>query len=432
MLAFFNLVRIFLLFVFLLPLFIFSKKRAIYLFLKFSGPSFIKLGQVLALRSDIVGIEVAEILQKFYDKLPPFSERKVKKIINLEFGKNFDEVFAQFDFRAVACASIAQVHKARLQTGQVVAVKILRPNIKKVMRRDIASLKLLAILTSPFSKFIKKFFLDIAKLLDEVARYELDLLNEAANASKLCEDLKNVKGFYVPEIFWRFSTSKILVLQWLDGIAFSDEKAIKESVFDKKQIAKNFVLGYFEQAYGNGFFHGDMHPGNLFLLVNGDIGVVDFGIMGVIDKKTRIAIAEIFIGFLNRDYKKVAQIHLDAGLVPKGTNIDDLALSCRKIGESIIGLNVVEIPIAKLLLNLIEMTRNYKMDARSELLLLQKTILTVEGVAMMLDLEVNIWDLARPWMKEWAKKNIGFDARIRDAALDLFGVLKDLVVGYKR
>lgn len=414
-----------------MPLFIFSKKRAIYFFLKFSGPSFVKLGQILALRSDIIGVEIAQILQKFYDKLSSFSERKVKKIINLEFGKNFNEIFSEFNFMAIASASIAQVHKAKLQDGQEVAVKILRPKIRKIMQRDIASLKLLAFLSYPFSKFLNKFLLNIVKLLNEVAHYELDLLNEAANASKLRQDLKDVKGFYVPEIFWHFSTSRILVLQWLDGIAFSDERAIKESSFDKKQIAKNLVISYFNQAYGNGFFHGDMHPGNLFLLKNGDIGVVDFGIMGKIDKKMRIAIAEIFIGFLNRDYQKVAKIHADVGLVPKNINIDDLALSCRKIGESVVGLNVANIPIAKLLLNLIEMTRNYKMDTRSELLLLQKTILMVEGVAMTLDCEINIWNLAQPWMKDWAKQNIAFDAKIRDAALDLFEGLKDLIVNLK-
>jgi ubiquinone biosynthesis protein len=252
-------------------------------------------------------------------------------------------------------------------------------------------------------------------------------MHEASNASKLREDLKDVKGFYVPEIYWQFSSQKILVLEWLDGIAFSNSKAIQDSNFDKKQIAENLVISYFNQVYVHGFFHADMHPGNLFLLKNGDIGVVDFGIMGKIDKKTRLGIAEILIGFLNRDYKRVAQLHIDIGLVPSNTKVDDLALSCRRIGETIVGSDVKDIPVAKLLGGLIAMTRDYKMDTRPELLLLQKTVLLVEGVGVSLDPNLNIWNLARPWIKNWAQKNIGFDAKIRDAMLDLFEMAKKFV-----
>jgi ubiquinone biosynthesis protein len=385
-----------------------------------AGPSFIKLGQLLSVRSDIIGEKLATVLAKFCDDLPPFPEKNVREILNTEFGKNFDKIFIAFNFTPVASASIAQVHKAKLNNGKDVAVKILRPRIAQIMARDITSLKLLSRLSSPFSKFATKFLSDVALLLEQVTRYELDLLHEASNASKLREDLKDVKGFYVPEIFWQFSAQKILVLEWLDGISFSNKEAIRNCEFDKKEIAKNLVISYFNQVYVHGFFHADMHPGNLFLLKNGDIGVVDFGIMGKIDKKTRLAIAEILIGFLSRDYKRVAQLHVDAGLVSEDVNIEDLALSCRKIGETIVGSDVRDIPLAKLLTNLISMTRDYKMDTRPELLLLQKTVLLVEGVGVMLDPKLNIWNLARPWIKEWAKSNIGFDAKIRDAFVDLF------------
>lgn len=406
---------------------VFSKKRAIYLFLHFAGPSFVKLGQILSVRSDIIGDELSEILANFYDKVKPFSQKKVKKILQKEFANNFTKVFSDFDFKEVASASIAQVHKAKLTNGNDVAVKILRPNIKKIIQRDIASVKLLSFLLTPFSSFLKKFLSDVGLLLKEVSKYELDLMHEAANASRLREELKDVKGFYVPEIFWQFCSEKILVLQWLDGIPFSNQKAIKETHFDKRQIAENLVIAYFNQVYAHGFFHADMHPGNLFLLKNGDIGVVDFGIMGKIDKKTRLAIAEILIGFLSKDYKKVAQIHLEANLVSSDVNIDDLALSCRRIGETIVGSDVKDIPLAKLLSSLIAMTRDYKMDTRPELLLLQKTVLIVEGVGVMLNPDLNIWNLARPWIKEWAKTNIGFDAKIRDAILDFFEVVKKIV-----
>ncbi len=424
MIAVINLFRLAALFLLFLPLGIFNKNVAVFYFLKFSGPSFIKLGQLLSVRPDLVGKKMAQTLSSFQDQIPPFCNKKLRKILVQEFEKNFDKIFAEFNFKSVASASIAQVHKAKLQDGRIVAVKILRPQIAQIMARDIATLKILIKFLGIFSKFLEKSFSDIADLLAQASKSELDLLREAANASRLKEDLKDVKGFYVPEIFWKFSTSKILVLEWLDGIPLSNSKEIANSSFDKKQIAQNLVISYFTQVYVHGFFHADMHPGNLFLLKNGDIGVVDFGIMGQIDKKTRLAVAEILIGFLNKDYRRVAQLHVDAAFVPQGTDVDDLALSCRKIGETIVGSDVKDISIATLLSNLITMTRDYKMETRPEILLLQKTLLLVEGVGVALDPSLNIWDLARPWVREWAKKNIGFDAKIRDTMIDLFELAK--------
>lgn len=389
-----------------------------------AGPSFIKLGQILSVRPDLIGEKLAATLSVFQDSVAPFSGWHARRILEEELGGNYKNFFSKFNFIPVASASIAQVHQAMLGDGRVIAVKILRPGIERIMARDLSTLKLLIKLIAIFSEFLASSFSDIADLLKEVARTELDLLHEAAAASKLRDDLKDVKGFYVPEIFWRFSTQKILTIEWIDGIPFSDKLAIKNSSFDKKEIAKNLVISYFNQVYVHGFFHADMHPGNLFLLKNGDIGVVDFGIMGRIDKKTRIAVAEILIGFLNKDYQRVAKIHIDANLVPPQTNIDDLALSCRKIGETIVGSNVSDISLAKLLTNLIVMTHDYKIAARPELLLLQKTLILVEGVGVTLDPNLNIWDLARPWIKEWAKKNIGFDAKIRDTIVDILELVK--------
>lgn len=422
MLSILNILRLFVIFLLCLPFYFVRKNRALFFFLKFSGPSFIKLGQILASRPDIIGQPLANSLSILQDKLPSFCQKTVKKTLKEEFGDGFEKSFKEFNFVAASSASIAQVHKAVLQDGQVVAVKILRPQIRKIMARDISTLKLIAKILTIFSKPLSKAARDIANLLEAVAKSELDLLQEAANASRLKEDLKDVKGFYVPKIFWKFSTSKVLVLEWLDGIPFSNKAEILAAPFEKRQIAQNLVISYFNQVYSNGFFHADMHQGNLFLLKNGDIGVVDFGIIGQIDKKTRLAIAEILIGFLNKNYQRVAQIHIDAGLVPVHTNVDKLALSCRKIGETIVGADVKDISVAKLLTNLIAMTREYEMDARPDLLLLQKTIFLVEAVGIMLDPNLNIWDLARPWIKDWAKQNLGFDAKIRDAMFDLFGL----------
>lgn len=424
MISVLNLLRLLALLLASLPLFFFSKNRAIYFFLRLAGPSFIKLGQALAVRPDLVGDELASHLASFQDRIPPFSSCKVRKILAQEFGENFSKIFAEFDFSPVASASIAQVHVAKLFDGKKVAVKIIRPRIAQIMARDIATLSFLGKISKIFSKFLSKFFIDLCDLLKEVSLSELDLLHEASHASKLREEMTDVKGFYVPQIFWKFSSQKILVLEWLDGIPFSNRKAILSSNFDKKQIAQNLVIAYFNQVYVHGFFHADMHPGNLFLLKNGDIGVVDFGIMGSIDKKTRLAVAEILIGFLHKNYRRVAQLHVDAGLVPANCDIDDLAISCRKIGETIVGANVREISLAKLLNSLIAMTRNHEMVVKPELLLLQKTVLLVEGVGVMLDPELNMWELARPWVSEWAKKNIGFDAKVRDAVVDLFELIR--------
>ncbi len=422
----FNLARLFLLLVFYFVLYPFLRNRSIYCFLRFAGPSFIKLGQILSVRPDLVGENLARTLSSFQDSLPAFSEKEVRKVLNSEYS-DFTKIFLEFDFQAISAASIAQVHKATTFDGKRVAVKILRPRIDKIVVRDIDSLKIIIKGTRVLSKFLAKSLSDIALLLEELAKSELDLLQEAANASKLKEDLKNVKGFYVPEVFWKFSTKKVLVLEFIDGVSFSNKEVISESNFDKKKIAENFVVSYFTQVYGNGFFHADMHPGNLFLMKNGDVAVVDFGIMGMIDKKTRIAVAEILIGFLNKDYKRVAQVHIEAGLVPKDVNVDSLSLSCRKIGETIVGANVRDISLASLLENLLTMTRDYNMVTKPELLLLQKTLLLVEGVGVLLDKDLNMWQIARPWLKEWAKKNIGFDAKIRDVLWDLIGLAKDFI-----
>jgi len=420
-----NLFRLIFILILATPFFFYNKEKAIYFFFNFAGPSFIKLGQLLSVRADLVGEKIALSLAKFQDCIAPFSKKKVSNILQQEFGNNFDKVFKEFDFNPVASASIAQVHKAKLINDVNVAVKITRPNIHKTMMCDISTLRLLNKICYLFSKFLAKTFKDIADLLEQTAKYELDLLHEGANGSKLRDDMIGAKGFYVPQIFWQYSSKNILIIEWIDGIPFSDSQAIAQSKFDKKILAENLVLSYFRQVYVHGFFHADMHPGNLFLKDNGDIAVVDFGIMGKIDKKTRIAVAEVLIGFLHRNYQKVAEIHVEAGFVPKETNIDDLALSCRKIGEMIVGVDVKDISIAKLLTALIDLSRNYKMETKPELLLLQKTLMLVEGVGVSLDPKLNIWTLARPWVKEWAKTNIGFDAKIRDNILNLLQLAKE-------
>lgn len=426
MLTIINFVRLKLLAISLLPLLIFRQEKAVFYFLKLAGPSFIKLGQALSTRPDIVGDNLANILAKFQDKLPPFSKKQTQRILNEEFGDKLSQYFSDINLEAIASASIAQVHKAVLrENNQEVAIKILRPKITKTFNRDIKTLNLLIFFVRIFSKFYAKTLRDISDLLKSTSLTELDLLLEAANASKLKSDLKDVKGIYVPEVFWQYSSSKILVIQWLQGTAFSNKEAIAKTKFDKEEIAKNLVICYFNQVYVNGFFHGDMHPGNLILLDNGDIGLIDFGIIGKIDKKTRNCIAEILISYLNKDYERVAKLHISGSLVPSDTHFEDLAISCRKIGETIVGANVKDISAAKLLTSLLVMTKEYNISTKPELLLLQKTALLVEGVGVVLNPNLNMWNLAKPWVTKWAKNNIGFDAKIRDFILDFIDHIKN-------
>ncbi len=424
----FNLLRLTFLFLISVILYLFIRNKAIYFFLKLSGPSFIKLGQLLANRPDLVGDDLALNLSSFQDRLPSFSFKKIVQIIESEFSQPLDKLFTEFCPTPVASASIAQVHKAITIDGDIVAVKVLRPNIKALIHRDIATLRLLAFFSGLFSAYFKEKILNIVDLLDACSQKELDLFCEAAAAAELKEKLIDVQGFYVPKVYWGLVANKVLTTQWIDGVPFSNRQAIFQAIldngFDKINIARNLVVSYFNQVYVHGFFHADMHGGNLFLMKNGDIGVVDFGIMGSIDKKTRIAITEIVIAFLDRNYKKVAQLHIDAGLVPENIDINEFVLSCRVIGELVVDKAVGQVSMAKLLDNLLKMTRKYQMQTKPELLLLQKTMMLVEGIGMFLDKDLNIWDLAKPFVKDWAKKNIGFDAKIRDFVVEILGIIK--------
>jgi len=382
----------------------------------------------LANRPDLVGDDLASQLSSFQDRLPSFSFQKIVKTIESEFSQSLNKIFSEFDPIPVASASIAQVHKAKTIDGDIVAVKVLRPNIKALICRDIATLRLLAFFTGLFSVYFKEKISNIVELLDACSQKELDLFCEAAAAAELKEKLADVKGFYVPKVYWSLASNKVLATEWINGVPFSDRQAIflaiENNGFNKVDIARNLVVSYFNQVYVHGFFHADMHGGNLFLMKNGDIGVVDFGIMGSIDKKTRIAITEIVIAFLDRNYKKVAQLHIDAGLVPENIDINEFVLSCRVIGELVVDKAVGQVSMAKLLENLLKMTRKYQMKTKPELLLLQKTMMLVEGIGMFLDKDLNIWDLAKPFVKEWAKSNIGFDSKIRDFVVEILGVIK--------
>jgi len=371
------------------------------------GTTFIKLGQFLATRPDIIGENIAKELEKLQDKLPAFSTFQAKNILRDEIGKeNFSQIKNLSE--PIAAASIAQVHFATIvdsNKNKEVAVKILRPNIEKLFNEELDALMLLAYIIENLIKKAKRLKLvEVVQLLREITNVEMDLRFEAAAANELYENTKNDIGFKVPKIYWNQTSKKILCLDKINGISIREVDKLKSQNIDVKIIAKNIIQHFLRQAVRDGFFHADMHQGNLFVTNDGNIIPVDFGIMGRLDKYNRKYLAEILYGFIKRDYKKVADVHFLAGLVSKKVSKDEFAQALRSIGEPIFGQSVKNISGGKLLSQLFEITEKFNMQTQIQLLLLQKTMVVVEGVARKLDPDTNIWNISRPILEEWLKE----------------------------
>ena len=371
------------------------------------GTTFIKLGQFLATRPDIIGEELSKKLENLQDRLPPFSLHEAKQIIKKDLGENtYDSIINLSE--PVAAASIAQVHKAQINdngTIKDVAIKILRPNIKKIFNEEIDAMMLFAFLVeSTIQKTKRLKLIEVVFLLKEITNLEMDLRFEAAAANEYAENTKNDTGFHVPQIYWNFTSENVMTLDWVDGVSIRETEELKKRNLNTEKIAENIIQSFLRHAVRDGFFHADMHQGNIFIDNNGQIVPIDFGIMGRLDKMSKRFLAEILFGFIQRDYRKVAEVHLVAGLVPKNVPIDDLAQALRSIGEPIFGQAVKDISGGKLLKQLFDVTEKFNMQTQPQLLMLQKTMVVVEGVARKLNPNTNIWTTSKPVLESWLKE----------------------------
>ena len=371
------------------------------------GTTFIKLGQFLATRPDIIGESLSKELENLQDRLPPFSQDQAKKIIKDDLGTNTYNSIINLS-EPVAAASIAQVHKAQIDDNGIikdVAIKILRPDIKKIFNEEIDAIMLFAFLVESLVKKTKRLKLvDVVFLLKEITNLEMDLRFEAAAANEYAENTKNDIGFNVPQTYWNYTSENVMTLDWVEGISIRETDELKKRDINTKKLAEDIIQNFLRHAVRDGFFHADMHQGNILIDNDGHIVPIDFGIMGRLDKMSKRFLAEILFGFIQRDYKKVAEVHLIAGLVPKDVPINDLAQALRSIGEPIFGQAVKDISGGKLLKQLFDVTEKFNMQTQPQLLMLQKTMVVVEGVARKLNPETNIWTTSKPILENWLKE----------------------------
>ncbi len=379
------------------------------------GPAYIKFGQILSTRPDVVGADLAMQLRVLQDKLPPFDSAQAKKIVASEFETTMEDLFSEFS-EPVAAASIAQVHRGRLkETGQEVAVKVLRPGIERAFRKDIDAFYLIASVIetlSPSSRRLRPQ--EVIAHFEGVVMGELDLRVESSAAGEFAANTENDDGFRVPKVNWHYSSRHVMMLDWAEGLPYGEVEQIRAADHDLEAIAARTLQMFLRHALRDGFFHADMHQGNLKVSPEGDIIALDFGIMGRLDEYTRRVYAEILMGFIRRDYRRVAEVHFEAGYVPADRDIDEFARALRSVGEPIFGMDASRISMARLLSYLFDVTEQFGMQTRTELILLQRTMVVVEGVARSLDPNINIWSVARPVVEGYITDNIGPKAMVRD------------------
>ncbi|MBK0326164.1 2-polyprenylphenol 6-hydroxylase [Rhodobacteraceae bacterium F11138] len=379
------------------------------------GPAYIKFGQVLSTRPDVVGDDLAQQLRVLQDKLPPFPTEQAKAEVARELGHPVTELFSEFD-EPVAAASIAQVHRARVAaTGDEVAVKVLRPGIERAFRKDVDAFYFAARIIDLFAPGARRLRpMEVIEHFDGVVRGELDLRLESAAASEFAANTKDDEGFQLPQVQWNLSARRVMTLGWADGVNLGDNAALDAAGHDRRALSERVLKLFLLHALRDGYFHADMHQGNLKVAANGDIIAYDFGIMGHIDEYTRRVYAEILFGFIRRDYRRVAEVHFEAGYVPADKDVDEFARALRAVGEPIFGMDATQISMGRLLNYLFEVTERFGMETRTELILLQRTMVVVEGVARSLNPHTNIWEVARPVVEDYIKQSIGPRAVLND------------------
>lgn len=379
------------------------------------GPAYIKLGQVLSTRPDVVGSDVAQQLRVLQDKLPPFPREAAIRTVEAELGRPLGDVFSSFS-EPVAAASIAQVHKAHLVgSGEAVAVKVLRPGIERAFRRDIDAFYTAARTIEALAPAARRLRpMDVIAHFESVVMGELDLRLESASASAFATNTAEDPGFRVPAVVWSASGRRVMTLEWVDGLNATDLAALDAAGHDRPDLARRILQVFLRHALRDGFFHADMHQGNLRIGPGGEIIALDFGIMGRIDAYTRRVYAEILYGFIQRDYTRVAEVHFEAGYVPADRDVGEFALALRAVGEPIFGMDASRISMGKLLSYLFDVTERFGMETRTELILLQRTMVVVEGVSRTLDPHMNIWDGAHPVVEEYIRDSIGPKAVLHD------------------
>ena len=392
------------------------------------GPSYIKAGQFLATRPDVIGATIAQDLSELQDRIPPFDTSIAVAVLQSELGAEKCTRLGEIG-EAVAAASIAQVHKVCIRNekdneqSRTIALKILRPNVEQEFARDLAAFAWAARQVEHLSAEGKR--LKPQALVDTLARsvvLEMDLRLEAAAADELHSNSLNDVELRVPTVDWDFTSKRVLATEWIDGIPLRNRDALAAAGHDLKRLASDLIQAFLKHALRDGFFHADMHPGNLFVDRNGKIVVVDFGIMGRLDKVSRRFMAETLYGFLSRDYRRVAELHLQIGFVPSRHSVEDFAQALRAIGEPIFGRPSDNMSMANLLAQLFEVTRLFEMEMQPQLVMLQKTMVVVEGVARQLDPKNSIWDSARPVVEQWMIESVGPQARIQDATEGLISL----------
>ena len=395
------------------------------------GPAAIKLGQTLATRPDLIGEEAAQNLLFLQDALPPEPFHAIKLQIETGLGGAVEKYFREIDPVPIGSASIAQVYRAITTEGRQVAIKVQRPGIDKSFLRDIETYEWAAAHLEALGGEIARLRprLTIANFKRWTLR-ELDLRREAASASELAEAMKGVAHYEVPAIDWDRTSGKVMTLDWIDGIKISKIEELKAAGHDLSKVAGHLVDAFLRQAISEGFFHADMHQGNLFVKADGTIAAIDFGIMGRINRQARFWLAEILYGLITGNYQRVAEIHFEAQYVPDYHNVDEFATALRAVGEPMRGKPVSVLSVGQMLDGLFAITRDFDMQTQPHLLLLQKTMVMVEGVATQLDPSINMWETSGPFIKEWMRTELGPEAALADGLRDrvkILGLIPDLI-----